>query len=199
MQAPLTGILTKPVGLKYKTHRAVDTLHEVITAVKITSDAIDEAYKMTHPYLQTYCITKLDTVVADRKYGITENLLTSHDREINPHMSAIQTKNKTTGPLKDIFPEEQFIYDKDADTLTCPAGKIQKRRGFHAHHNSIQYVAKGKDCRNCEFRIQCTRNSYSRSVQRHIRKEALDKMISITKSSKTRRDIKNRQYLMERS
>jgi len=34
-------------GLKYKTHRAVDALHEVITATEVTPGIIDEAHKMT--------------------------------------------------------------------------------------------------------------------------------------------------------
>ena len=114
-------------------------------------------------------------------------------------MPAIQTKNKTTGLRKDIFSEEQFIYDKDTDTLTCPAGKMLTRRGFHSNRNNIKYAAKNKDCKKCELRTQCTRGRYSRSVQRHIRKDALDKMIWITKSPRAKRDIKIRQYLMERS
>jgi hypothetical protein len=109
----------------------------------------------------------------------------------------LQYRQKIKAPAqdKDIFPEEQFIYDKNTDTLICPAGKILKRRSFHAHRNNIKYAAKVKDCGYCELRPQCTRDSNSRSVQRHIRKEAL----SITKSSKAQRDIKIRQYLMERS
>ncbi len=42
-------------------------------------------------------------------------------------------------------------------------------------------------------------NNNGRSVQRHIRKKELDTMLFITKSYKARRDIKTRQYLMERS
>jgi len=188
-------------GLKYKTHRAVDALHEVITATEVTPGIIDEAHKMT-PLIDEHTantLTKPDTVVADSKYGTIDNLLTCHDRGINPHIPAIQTKNKTTGLRKDIFSEEQFIYDKDTDTLTCPAGKMLTRRGFHSNRNNIKYAAKNKDCKKCELRTQCTRGRYSRSVQRHIRKDALDKMIWITKSPRAKRDIKIRQYLMERS
>ncbi|HAG07993.1 MAG TPA: hypothetical protein DCK87_00220 [Desulfotomaculum sp.] len=80
-----------------------------------------------------------------------------------------------------------------------PAEKTLNRRSYHSHRNNIGYAAKGKDCRACDLRLQCTKDSYSRSVQRHIRKDELDKMISITKSFKAKRDLKIRQYLMERS
>ena len=147
----------------------------------------------------TNTVTKPDTVVADSQYGTIENLLECHDRGIDAHMPAVKTRNKTTGSRKDIYPEEQFIYDKNTDTLTCPAGKILTKRTFHSHRDNTEYMASRKDCKKCELRPQCTRNSNSRSVQRHIRKEELDAMLFITKSYKARRDIKTRQYLMERS
>lgn len=188
-------------GLKYKTHRAVDAFNEVITAVEVTTGAVDEAHKMTS-LIDDHTVNTLikpDTVIADSKYGTIENLLECHDRGINPHVPAVQTKNKSTGSRKDIFPEEQFIYDRKTDTLICPAGKILKRRSFHTHRNNIKYAASRKDCKECNLRPQCTRDSNSRSVQRHIRKEELDAMIAITKSYKARIDIKIRQYFMERS
>jgi transposase len=187
--------------LQYKTHRAVDALHEIITAVEVTPGAVDEAHKMTSliDSHTTNTLIKPDKVVADSKYGTIENLLECYDREIKAHMPVIQTRIKSTGLRKNIFSEEQFIYDKNTDTLVCPAGKILKKRSFHTHRDSISYSASGKDCKVCSLRPQCTRDSYSRSVQRHIRKEVLDKTISITKSSKAKRDLKIRQYLMERS
>lgn len=187
--------------LQYKTHRAVDALHEVITTVEVTPGAVDEAHRMASLVdgHAANTLARPDTVIADSKYGTIENLLECHDKGINPHMPAVQTKNKSTGSRKDIFPEEQFIYDKNTDSLICPAGNILKRRSFHALRNNIKYAARGKDCKKCGLRPQCTRDSNSRSVQRHIRKEELDAMISITRSHKSQRDIKTRQHLMERS
>ena len=187
--------------LQYKTHRIVDNLHEVITAVEVTPGAVDEAHKMTSliDSHTTNTLIKPDKVVADSKYGTIENLLECYDREINPHMPVIQTRNKRTGSRKDIFSEEQFAYDEKTNTLICPAGKRLKKKAFHSNRDNIEYMGSRKDCKNCKLRPQCTRNNNGRSVQRHIRKEELDKMISITKSAKAKRDLKIRQYLMERS
>ena len=187
--------------LQYKTHRAVDTLHEVITAVEVTPGAVNEAHQMTSliDIHTTNTTTQPDTVVADSQYGTIENLLECHDRGINAHMPAVKTRNKYTGSRKDIYPEEQFIYNKNSDTLTCPAGNILTRRVFQSHRQTIEYAGRRKDCRNCELRTQCTRDNNGRSVQRHIRKEELDAMLLITQSYKARRDVKTRQYLMERS
>jgi hypothetical protein len=114
-------------------------------------------------------------------------------------MPAIRIRSKDTSSRKDIFPEEQFIYDKNTDTLICPAGKTLPKRGLNVHRQTIEYAALRKDCKNCELRTQCTRDNHGRSVQRHIRKKELDVMLSMTQSDKARRDIKTRKHLMERS
>ena len=187
--------------LRYKTHRAVDALHEIITAVETTPGAVSEANRMTS-LIDAHTVNtgiQVETVVADSQYGTIENLLTCHDKHISPHMPAVHTRNKHTSSRKDIYPEETFIYEKSTDTYRCPAGKKLTRRAYHAHRHTIEYMAKKKDCRVCELRIQCTRDSSGRSVQRSIRKEDLDAMLSITQSPEARRDIKTRQHFMERS
>jgi hypothetical protein len=46
---------------------------------------------------------------------------------------------------------------------------------------------------------QCTRSKDGRSLKRHLRQQALDKMLSQAESAQARRDRKTRQHLMERS
>ena len=187
--------------LRYKTHRAIDALHEVITAVEATPGAVSEANRMTS-LVDTHRVNtgiQPGTVVADSQYGTIENLLACHDKKISAHMPTVHTRNKYTGSRKDIYPEEAFVYEESTDTYRCPAGKELTRRTYHAHRHTIEYMAKKKDCRVCELRIQCTRDNSGRSVQRATRKEDLDAMLSITQSPEARRDIKTRQHFMERS
>jgi hypothetical protein len=187
--------------LRYKTHRAVDTLHEIITAVEATPGAVSEANRMTSLVDIHRANTGIQpgTVVADSQYGTIENLLARHDKTISPHMPTVRTRNKYTGSRKDIYPEEAFVYEESTDTYRCPAGKELTRRAYHAHRHTTEYMAKRKDCRACDLRMQCTRDNSGRSIQRATRKEDLDAMLSITQSPEARRDIKTRQHLMERS
>jgi transposase len=63
--------------LQYKTHRVVDALNEVITAVEVTPGAVNEGQKMTS-LIDAHTKNTLmqpDTVVADSQYGTIENLL----------------------------------------------------------------------------------------------------------------------------
>ncbi len=187
--------------LRYKTHRAVDSLCEVITAVEVTAGAVDEGHKML-PLIEINEANtgiKVDTVVADSKYGTKENFLICNDKGINGHMSVLKNSSANTASRKGIFPEEKFIYDKQTDTFICPAGKILKRRTLHENKQNIEYAASRKDCSSCLIKSQCTNCKTGRSLQRHIRHDDLNGMFAAAQTTQARRDIKTRQHLMERS
>lgn len=189
-------------GLRYKTHRVVDVKNEIITAVGVTPGAVNEAHLMTAlaDIHASGTGIKPETIVADSKYGTIENLLACHDSSMKAHMPALRTQGKGSGSRSGIYPDDLFIYDKETDTLTCPAGKKLVKRTFHQKRNTVEYAASKKACRACEFRDECTRNTTGgRSVQRHARKEELDVMLMNTESPSAKRDIKTRQHLMERS
>jgi hypothetical protein len=99
----------------------------------------------------------------------------------------------------DIFTEEHFIYAQQSDTYTCPSGNILKRKSLHANRESIDYGAPKKVCAACSLREQCTKNKSGRTVKRHLRQTELDRMREISRSNVSKKDIKTRQHLMERS
>jgi hypothetical protein len=187
--------------LRYKTHRAVDSLCEVITAVEVTPGAVNEGYKMV-PLIERHEANtdiEVDTVVADSQYGTKDNFLACHDKGIKAHMPVVKSLNENTSLRKDIFPEDRFTYDPNTDTLTCPAGKTLKKRTLHENKQNIEYAASKKDCSSCLLRSQCTRSKGGRTVQRNVRQEELNHMFAIAKTWQAKRDIKIRQHLMERS
>ncbi len=63
--------------LTYKTHRAVDSAYEVITATEVTTGDINEAHRMASliDIHQDNTGYQVETVVADSKYGTVENFL----------------------------------------------------------------------------------------------------------------------------
>jgi transposase len=185
--------------LRYKTHRVVDGPHEIITAVKVTPGAMNEGHEMaslidTH---EANTGRKVDTVIADSHYGTKENLLICHDKGIEPHMPAIKALYENTSSRKGIFPEDRFTYHKDTDTCICPAGKILKKAAVHKQN--IEYRASKEDCASCPLRPECTRSGGPRGIQRSVRKDELDHMMSIAMSEKAKKNLKTRQHLMERS
>ena len=98
-----------------------------------------------------------------------------------------------------IFTEEKFIYQEQSDTYICPTGNTMKKKSLHMNRQSMDYGAPKKVCAVCSIREQCTENKSGRTIKRHLRQSELDYMREISRSKASRRDIRTRQHLMERS
>jgi transposase len=187
--------------LRYKTHRAVDPQHEVITATTITPGSIDDGEMLTE-MIDTHkrnTQKEVDTVVADSKYGTIDNFLLCRDRGIKAHIPSLEKTHRGSGRQKGIFPKEAFPYHPDTDTFTCPAGHILKRRHYHKNRNHYEYKASSEMCARCELREHCSRAKDGRTLKRHARQDELDIMLKYAKSREAKRDINTRQHLSERS
>jgi transposase len=187
--------------LRYKTHRAVDEKHEVITATKITPGAVDDG-KVLDEMMDLHeqnTDKKIDTVVADTKYGTIDNYLHCHDKGIEAHIPSVEESHRGSGRRKGIFSKEAFVYDPDTDTFTCPAGKVLKKQKFKKKRKHFEYRASSKDCMECPIRDKCTRSKSGRTIKRHVRQDELNAIVRRTKSRVAKRDLKTRQHLSERS
>ena len=187
--------------LRYKTHRAVDSKEEVITATKVTPGSVDDGELLkemidTH---QSNTQRSVDTVVADSKYGTIDNFLLCHHRGIRAHIPSLEETHRGSGRQKGIFPKQAFIYNSDTDTFSCPAGHTLKKRHYHKRRNHYEYKAPPELCANCQLREECTRSKDGRTLKRHLRQDELDIMLEHAKSTEAKRDIKTRQHLSERS
>jgi transposase len=188
-------------GLCYKTHRAVDPRHEVITATVVTPGSVDDG-EMLPEVLQVHEETtssNVSTVVADSKYGTIENYLMCHDKDIEGHIPSLEGTQEGTGSKEGIFSRDMFTYDAEADTYRCPAGEVLRRRNYNARRSSYEYKASRGVCAGCSLREGCTRSRNGRSIKRHERQEVIDRMKEQARTRGARKDIKKRQDLSERS
>jgi len=187
--------------LRYKTHRAVDEKHEIITATKVTAGSVDDGHvleDMIEAHEQN-TQHKLETAVADSKYGTKDNFLLCHDRKIKAHIPSIEHTQRGSGRQKDIFPKEDFVYDSETDTFICPAGQTLQRRNYNKKRKCYEYKASSEICAQCKLRKKCTRSKDGRSLKRHARQDELEVILKEAGSRNARRDIKHRQDLSERS
>jgi transposase len=187
--------------LKYQVHRGVDSKCEVITATEITPGEVHESHRLeslidTH---EKNTERKVKTAVADSKYGTIDNYLACRDRAIEAHFTALEETQKGTGTKKDIFPKEAFSYDADNDIFICPAGQTLKRRKYFKKRKHYEYIASAKTCNTCQLRDQCTKAKSGRTLKRHARQDDLDSMLQQASSPESKKDIRTRQHLMERS
>ena len=187
--------------LQYQVHRGVDEKCEIITATEVTPGEVHEAHRMqslidSH---QKNTERKVETVVADSKYGTIENYMACQDQGINAHINSLEQTQKNTGTKKGIFPKEAFSYDAIDDIFICPAGQILKRRKYFKKRKHYEYIASASTCNSCELKAKCTKAKSGRTLKRHVRQNDLDFMVDQANSREAKRDIRTRQHLMERS
>ncbi len=187
--------------LEYQIHRGVDPKCEVITTTEVTPGEVHEAQRMQAliDCHEKNTNKKVETVVGDSKYGTIDNYLACHDRGIQAHMASLEQSQTGTGRRKGIFSKGLFIYDYDKDIFICPAGQILKRRKYKKKRKHYEYAATAKTCNRCHLKEKCTRSKTGRTIKRHVRQDELDLMQTRAISSESKKDIRTRQHLMERS
>jgi len=187
--------------LRYKTHRAVDAKHEVITATKITPGSVDDGHVLEEmiELHEKNTEKKVKTAVADSKYGNMDNFLLLHDSGVKAHIPPLEETQKGSGRRKGIFSKEAFSYDPQTDTFLCPAGQRLKRRSYYKKRKQFEYRTSPETCLNCHLKDQCTRAKGGRTLKRHLRQDDLDKMLEEAKSRRSKKDLRERQHLSERS
>ena len=73
------------------------------------------------------------------------------------------------------------------------------RQKFKKKRRHYEYKALHKTCNECHLRDKCTRSKSCRTLKRHLRQDELDAIVKRTRSKESKRDLKARQHLSERS
>ena len=81
----------------------------------------------------------------------------------------------STAPDKS-FNVSEFIYNKEIDSYTCPAGQTLKTNGNWYKKKSYRVKQyKTKHCKDCKLRLKCTKAKSKRIIERHEFADALQK------------------------
>ena len=165
----------------YKTHLAM-TEDRIITAATVTSgDAFDGTELPALVQKSKDAGVNVDEVIADTAYSTLENL---KDAEIQKY-GLISRLNP--GIVKGTRPDDGFQFNKDADTMQCPAGQlaikknIDKRLGTKKS-TRVKYFFDVNKCKICPHRNGCYKEgaktkTYSVTIKNdhHKNQEAFQK------------------------
>ncbi len=138
----------------YKTHLAM-TEERIITAATITSgEAFDGKELPILVQKSKDAGVTVDEVIADTAYSTMENL---KDAESNEY-KLISKLNPCI--IKGNRSEDGFTFNKDADTMQCPAGHLATKHRIDKRGNSkknarIKYFFDINKCRTCPYRDGC--------------------------------------------
>ncbi len=182
----------------YKSHRALDDKLGVITAVTTTNGIRDDGAELGRLLAQHQAHTarRPRAVVADCKYGTTENFIALARQGIRSHMGDLRSRLRNP-QQKDIYPAARFQYDQTRDTYQCPAGRLLYRHHFNRHRGYFDYRTRPGVCARCRLAHKCTRSKAGRSLNRYPRHDLLERARRQSHGPAARRDRQRRQWLQE--
>jgi transposase len=135
-------------------------------------------------------------LAADTAYGSAPNLdWLVNEKDIAPHVPVIDKSKRDDGT----FSRDEFVYDKEGDIYTCPAGKTLKTSGKPVNDGAtLLYRASTRNCGPCPLKSRCCPLSPQRKVPRDVHEEARDVARALARTeefAQTRRDRKKVEML----
>ena len=162
------------VAVGYNAQIAVDTKHKLIVEQQVTNQVLDMGLltETAEPAKEILGVETID-VVADKGYFKIEDIEACEKAGMAPYVPRPQRGPSVRAGL---FRKDEFKYDPETDSFTCPAGQRLTPYSSSALRQlkKINY-ANRKACRDCPLRARCTDNQF-RTVSRLENEAVLDRM-----------------------
>jgi IS5 family transposase len=162
------------VAVGYNAQIAVDTKHKLIVEQQVTNQVLDMGL-LTETAEPAKEILGVETiaVVADKGYFKIEDIEACEKARMEPYVPRPQRGPSVRAGF---FRKDEFKYDPETDSFTCPAGQRLTPYSSSALRQlkKINY-ANRKACRDCPLRARCTDNQF-RTVSRLENEAVLDRM-----------------------
>jgi transposase len=162
------------VAVGYNVQVAVDTKHKLIVEQQVTNQVLDMGLltETAEPAKEILGVETID-VVADKGYFKIEDIEACEKAGMEPYVPRPQRGPSVRAGF---FRKDEFKYDPETDSYTCPAGQRLTPYSSSALRQlkKINY-ANRKACRDCPLRARCTDNQF-RTVSRLENEAVLDRM-----------------------
>jgi len=144
----------------YNVQTAVDTKHHLIVAHEVVTQGVDRD-QLAHMAEQASEAIGSDqlTVVADRGYFKSEQILQCDQAGITPIVPKSLTSNSLT---EGRFDKQDFIYIAADNEYRCPAGERASYRFTTVEHGLIMDFYWSSACLRCPIKARCTSSDYRR-------------------------------------
>jgi len=155
----------------YNVQTTVDSKNNLPIDYKVTNENDSKAMGNMVQRAKSILRTTDFTVLYDKGFHTGSELKTAQDLGIETIVAVPSTASTSQAPNHD-YNYEHFIYNKEADTYTCPQGQILHTNGSWykqlSSSGSISWFKqyKTKACRKCPARSQCTKSQKERLIQR---------------------------------
>ena len=155
----------------YNVQTTVDAKNSIPIDYKVTNQNDSKAMGNMVQRAKSILRTNDFTVLYDKGFHTGSELKTAQDLGVET-IVAVPGMPSTSQAPDPLFNYEFFIYNKEADTYTCPQKQVLRTNGsWYKQHTSSGNISwfkqyRTKACRKCPVRSQCTRSEKERLIQR---------------------------------
>src|SRR4030043_98191 len=155
----------------YNVQSSVDAKHNIPIDYKVTNENDTKAMGNMVQRAKSILRTNEFTVLYDKGFHTGSELKTAQQLGVETIVAVPGVASTSQAP-NPVFNYENFIYNKEDDTYTCPQGQMLRTNGsWYKERTSSGNIIwfkqyKTRACKHCPFRSQCTRSKKGRVIQR---------------------------------
>jgi transposase len=155
----------------YNVQTTVDAKNNIPIDYKVTNENDSKAMGNMVQRAKSILRTNEFTALYDKGFHTGSELKIAQELGVETIVAVPGVPSTSQAPNHN-YNYEHFIYDKEADTYTCPQGQVLRTNGsWYKEKTSAGNIIwfkqyKTKACRKCPARSQCTRSQKERLIQR---------------------------------
>lgn len=189
-QLIIRGTITE---VAYNVQSTVDAENKILLDYEVSNQNDKKAMtSMVEKAIEIVGNNEFDAVF-DKGYHTAEQLHNCHELGIETHVAIPAPASNAPNKKYNV---SEFIYNKENDTYSCPAGEILTSNGsWYVKRNYRVKQYKTKLCKTCTVKTECTRSQSKRLIERHEFAEALQRNKEALKNNP--KIYKQRQAIVE--
>jgi hypothetical protein len=160
------------VNVGYNIQAGCDSKYKLF--VNNDTGSVNDTHALAHMALDAKELLGVETMdtLTDKGYTTGVHIDTCTKNNITTYSSPKAHSSQNNG----LFDMQIFIYDKDKDNYTCPAGAVLTTNGsvYKKRNHRVKHYKNRAACKDCQLRSQCTTNKNGRFIERSIYQEALE-------------------------
>jgi transposase len=163
-------------ALSHNVQISTDTAHAIIVGASVAQEASDQQQLVpARQEVERQNGRAPGQMIVDEGYTTRENVLAAAERGVDLIGGTMQPKGEGTRRrlekrgIDPAFYPENFRYDPETNSLTCPQGKKLAQRSTRRGRIGVVhqvYQARAADCRDCPLRAGCKPGQQGRMIVR---------------------------------
>ena len=181
--------------LGYQAHYVVDGgKARVVLDVLVAPAEVNESLTMIEMLFRNRFRWRLSprSVTADAAYGTRKNVTAIEEAGIRAYVALLEQGGRTG-----LFTAEDFVYDAERDTYTCPTGETLHRLGRDYKRGYVKYGADPSSCEACPLKSRCTNSQRARWLSCGLGEEYLERVRAYRDTEPYRKALRKRAVWVE--